>query len=143
MSDQREPLPARIEPPRQGELFQDLGQLIDLERQRIDSQNRRTDLMLTAIKAQDEADQRQHDFMTKELDARTAADIRRHGMTRGVLMYGGLLLAAVLAVTFGMAFFGNDAQREIALEILKNGAIALGGAGVFKAALDAWRRLRG
>jgi hypothetical protein len=56
--------------------------LVDLERQRIDSFNRRTDVVRYAIETNDAADRRQYEYQMAELEADTAASRCRHSLSK-------------------------------------------------------------
>ena len=61
----------------QGELWP-ISELLQLERKRVDSQNRRTEVAHRAIEASDAADQRQYDYHVEKLRRDDEARRRRH-----------------------------------------------------------------
>jgi hypothetical protein len=118
-----------------------LQSLLDLERQRIESFNHRTDVVRLAIESNDAADKRQYEFQMAKLQAETAATHDRHRLLRIVTVGGGSGLTAGLAMLVGMAFLGSPAQSDIALSILKVLGIGAGGYGVIAAFTNVVRAL--
>ena len=107
-----------------------LQELVALERERIDSTNRRTDVALRAIDASDAADKRQYDYhvekMRKEVEERSE---RRRSVFRVLWAIGGWV-SVVAALLLLMLFFGTDTQREVAMQLLSTALTGLGGAGI-------------
>lgn len=120
---------------------QALEQLVDLERQRVESNNRRTDVALKAIAASDAADKRQYEYHVERLRQGSKDRNEQH---RAVVKF----IWAVLGVTvvagslvFYMLFFGDHAQRNIAQSLLTTIGTAVGGAGAIWAIKSAVQRL--
>ena len=114
-----------------GEQFRDaLGELVALERQRIDSTNGRTDIALKAIEASDAADKRQYDYHVERLRKNSGERSDKRRATVGMMWAGGV--GAFLVITFILLvlFFGADAQRDTALLLLNTVFTAVGGAGI-------------
>ena len=116
-------------------------QLVELERQRVEGNNRRTDVALKAIAANDAADKRQYEYHVERLRQDSKDRNERH---RSVVK----LLWATLGVTvlvggfvFYMLFFGNDAQRAVARDLLTTIGTAVGGAGAIWVIKSAIQRL--
>ena len=101
-----------------------LRRVLDVERQRIDSTNRRTDVALQAVKASDESDRRQFEFQMEKLHSDERSGVRRDGLARTVVCGVGLFGALVIMLFLGMAFFGTPQQSEIAMNILGKLAVA-------------------
>ena len=124
----------------QGELWP-ISALLELERKRIDSQDRRAAVARRAIEASDAADQRQYDYHVEKLRRDDEARTRRHDSGIRLLwaLFGaGLLLAGLF---FWMIFFGDDAQRTVALDILETVGTGLGGFGIVWFLWNGIRRL--
>lgn len=114
---------------------------LDIDRRRIESQDRRTEVISEVIRAADAADQRQHEFHMRRLEDEEKADQRRHQLARGVLYLGGLGALLVGGWLLGMLFFGDERQSESALALIKVLGIALGGGGALHLLQRGARRL--
>ena len=143
------------EPAREAELvpgaedIQDLSarrafeQLVDLERRRIESNTRRAEIALKAIAASDAADKREYDYHVERLRQGSRDRNERH---RSVVKFAWAALATVVVVgglVFYMLFFGNDAQRLVAHDLLSIVATAVGGAGALWAVKSVLQRMFG
>ena len=107
-----------------------LQELVALERQRLDITNRRTEIAHKVVEAADAADKRQYDYHVEKLRRETEErKERRRSIFKIVwaMGVGGALVGALLLL---MLFFGTDAQRETAAELLRTVLTGLGGAGV-------------
>ena len=122
----------------QGELFP-LERFLDIEEQRIESYNRRTELGHKAIEAQDAADQRQFEYHCKQLDAQDEQSKRQHGLARQVFWGGGGFCGVVLILILGKLFFGSEGQASAAATILTVLGTAIGGGGALHL-LSRWIR---
>ena len=107
-----------------------LLQALDIERRRIESSDRRTEAFREAIRAANDAVQRQHEFHIRQLENEENSSQRRHQLTRKIVYWGGASVLLVLALLLAMLFFGDEGQIESALAFLKVLGIALGGGGV-------------
>ncbi len=114
---------------------------LQIERERIDSENRKTQVAIQAVAADDEADKRQFEFEMAKLAVEDSASKRRDDFTRLVVMAFGSFVAVVTGLFLLMAFFGNAAQSAIALEILKVLAVGGGGYGLISGLAGFIRRL--
>ena len=112
------------------ELFE---QVIQIERQRIESQNSRTEVALRAVEASDASDKRQYEFHKQKLESDERMQKARLVLgSRIALGVGAILAVFVLAVLY-MAFFGTETQAKRALELLVWAFTALGGGGLLLA----------
>jgi hypothetical protein len=136
------PAPAGQQP-RQLDLFipPALQSLIDLERQRIESTNRRTEVTRFAIETNDAADKRQFDYQMAKLHSEDQATQRRHNLARNVAAYAGAGASLVLALLLVMAFFGDASQSATETQILIILGVGIGGYGVIEAAVRTVGRL--
>jgi hypothetical protein len=137
--------PAVIEPAARGnsgqeELFP-AAAFLQIERQRIDSYNRRTEVASQAVAANNEADKRQFDFQMAKLSSEDAASKRKDSLAQVVVIGLGLFGIAVIALFLVMAFFGSPAQSAIALQILKVLGVGSGGYGVISGLTGLIKRL--
>lgn len=113
----------------QPELFPLLQTQLDIERLRIESQDRRTEAFREAVRATDAAEQRQHEFHMRRLENSEKADQRRHQLARGVLYWGGLGALLVGTALLVILFFGDERQSGFAFALIKALGMALGGGG--------------
>jgi hypothetical protein len=114
-------LPAKVpgNAPEQLELFDPIRAMLAIERERIDSMNRRTEIAREAIQLSDVADKRQFDYRMEDLRTRDESDQRRHALASRVLWGGGIVCTFVLLGFLGMAFFAPPDKSALALEFLK------------------------
>ena len=126
--------------PIQGEIWP-AETLIQLERDRIDSYNRRTDVARQAVEANEAADQRQFNFHMEKLkrDSDDRADRRVTGFR--MLWVFISVATASMALLLWMAFFGDDAQRQIAMDLVGKLVNGVAGFGIIWAIIYAFRRL--
>jgi hypothetical protein len=115
--------------------------LFDLEKRRIESYNRRTDVARYAIEMNDAADKRQFEYRMAELQADESKSVRRHGLAKNIALGGGIAGAIVIALLLVMAFFGSEQQRSIALYIFAILGIGIGGYGAIGTAVRAVSKL--
>jgi len=107
-----------------------LQEILDVERQRIASADKKTDINLRAIQAYDEADKREYELERHRID--TEASHRREVFRFLKIIVGGLLLLLVIALVLSFYFlFGDDPERRLIAEnIIKYVFTAIGGYGV-------------
>ncbi len=100
-----------------------------MEQQRIALQREEQAIVLRGLEFADSADRRQNETTVKGIEAETERDRRRYRL----VIYALLLLAgvplALLTLAVAMAFFGDERQSQIALDVLRVVGIALGGGG--------------
>lgn len=132
---------------KQLDLFADA---LEVERERIRSQDRRTDVVRAAIEANDSADKRQFEFHMAKLD-----EERQQRKDRTELEQTRIRLAIWIAVVFcsvgalisalfvAMLFFGTPDQSKTASDILETLGKGIGGFGIIYAFVAAFRALIG
>lgn len=118
-----------------------LQSLISLEQTRIESFNRRTDVVRYAIETNDAADKRQYEFQMAKLQADNTASRERHRLTQIVMIGGGSVLTLVVGSILAMAFLGSAAQSEMAISILKVLGIGAAGYGIVEGISGIVRRM--
>ena len=120
--------------------FSPVAELIALERERIASRDRRTDIARRAIEAGDAADQRQYDYHVEKL--RLDDDDRKRWHASGIAIVWTLLAAAIVFTGFlcWMLFAGDEAQRVVANRLLGIVLTGLGGFGIGSVLLNGIRR---
>ena len=116
-------------------------QLIELERRRIDRDNRRTQLAEKTLKFTDDQDKRQFEFASEQRQREDRDEQRRFRLASFLSVGAFLVIAAVIGLTMWMAFFGDDVQRAAARELGKNGLIGLAGFGVLSGLIRLVRSL--
>ena len=105
-------------------------EVLDVERQRISRDNRRTALMEKTLAIADTKDKRQYDFASKTRDAEVALRKDRLGLLRTIVWAALGLGSVVLLSLLGLVFFGNDGQRATAAALVNPALIGLAGYGV-------------
>jgi hypothetical protein len=118
-------------------------QMIALERERIEAQNRRTEVARLAVEASDRADERQMTFHLEKLKRDDHDRVRRYTLSTYFLLGVGSFIAISSFLCLYMLFFGSDPQRETASTILKYGFTALGGGGSLYLVRQAFRWMQG
>jgi hypothetical protein len=103
-----------------------------LERERIESTNRRTEVARLFIETSDTSDKRQFDYRMAKLTADSESDRRNHGLARTVTFIASGFGIAVLALLLVMSFFGNQEQSERAIQVLMVLGIGTGGYGLIE-----------
>ena len=119
------------------------GALIDLERDRIDSFNRRTEVARRAVDANEAADQRQFTFHMEKLkrDSDDRDDRRVTGFKMVWVFIGVVVVAGGFLLL--MAFFGDENQKQVAMDLVRTIANGVAGFGIIWAIINAFRRLIG
>jgi hypothetical protein len=113
-------------------------ELVGLERERVDSANKRTAVFEKMVEAQARESQLEYDYQVKalELDEKRLeyadnADRRRISIAKTAFWSVFLLFMIIILTVFYFAFLGTEEQARIATLIIAVIGIALGGAGVF------------
>ena len=140
----KQDLVPRQSPAGSGAIHEDfslVAELIALERERIASQDRRTDIARHAIDASDVADKRQYDYHVEKL--RRDDDDRKRRYASGIAIVCTLLAATVCftGFLFWMLFAGDEEQRAAADRLLGTVLTGLGGFGGGWVLLNGIRRL--
>ena len=122
---------------------QALRDLLDVEKQRIIRDNRRTDLREKALEVTAARDRRMFEFMSKTRDDNVALEREKLKLVSGVvwalLGLAGFTVFAVL----GFFFLGNETQRAAAARIGSPAVIGVAGYGVIKTLVTVVRKLVG
>ena len=105
-------------------------ELVDLEKRRIDRDNRRSSLMEKALELADAQDVRQFEYASATRDANL--ELRRERLTflRQVSWAGVTFVAFLILALLGFALFGRDEQRDLVGALAVPGLIGLAGYGV-------------
>ena len=108
----------------------DLQEFVELERRRIDRDNRRTQLQEKALEFANDQDKRGFEYASKQQQMADRSEERRFRLARSLSIGALVVIVAVTGLTMWMAFFGDDVQRAVAQELGRNGLIGLAGFGV-------------
>jgi|14BtaG_2_1085337.scaffolds.fasta_scaffold00447_23 hypothetical protein len=126
--------------PKEGEVITG-SEILDLERQRIQVSDRKNDVMLEAIKAQDLADKRQFDYhmqcQSDNTEHRRTNQITATRLLWAISLSGGLIIFSLMAASLS----GEPALSSKASELLSTLFKAVGGAGAFILLRNIFRRL--
>ena len=122
--------PANMPTPPDEQDKQVIREVLDIERQRIDLDNRKTALANKAFDLQDAEYQRHFTYATETRNAHLQLQQGQLQFQRKVIWtLLGLMVVVVLGL-LGLAAFGDDTQRETALSIATPLLIGLAGYGV-------------
>ena len=129
-------LPAPVGPEQeQLELF------FAIERQRIESNDRRTEVVREAIHASSAADERQYKYHMARLENEKKIAQNRHLFAKQALSFASIIFTVPMALLFWMLFFGDAGQTALAKDLLGAIGTAVGGGGVLFLLARAMRRL--
>ena len=107
-----------------------IAAVLDIERQRIDRDNRRTAIMEKQLEVEDAEAQRQFTYFTETRDAELALRQDQLKFVRKVI-WTLLALGSVVGLSLlGLLAFGDDAQSMTAAAIFKPLGIGVAGYGV-------------
>ena len=112
---------------------QTIAAVLDVEKQRIDRDNRRTAVTAKQLELEDAEAQRQFTYATQTRDAELALRRDQLKFVRKVIWVLLALGSVVLLVLLGLLTFGDDAQSATAAAVVKPLLIGLGGYGVITA----------
>ncbi|MGE0716409.1 MAG: hypothetical protein AB7P02_13290 [Alphaproteobacteria bacterium] len=116
-----------------------LGRLLEIEKLRIDRDNRRTEVLRQFVEMNNASDERQYNAFVAELDAEKAGNERRHSLACRLLGGVGFVVVILSIFLFYMAFFGEADQQVLATRFLTYMLTGLGGYGVLSV-LGRWMR---
>ena len=116
--------------PMEGEYYSGKD-MFELEKERIKSSDKRTEIARLAIEANDAADKRQFDYHIQKLNH----DIEfknQQAKVSAKLLYGiGFISTAIATLLLYLTFFGTDHQSEVAANLLEKLVTAMSGVGVY------------
>ena len=124
----------------QQELFS-MDEFIELERQRIDSINKRTEVARAYIDANSDADQRQYSFHIQKMNSDREERKETRSATIKILWAFLGVSTFFTLILFYMLFLGNPEQVENAKTLLKILGTGVGGFGIGYLLLRMIRRL--
>ena len=131
--------PRNEEPMIDGALSDRIERLFDIEQRRIESQDRRWNVLSQVIEATDTSDKRQHELGLKQLESNERIEKARLALASKVAIGVGGLVVVTLAVILSMIFFGSNAQADTAKQSIVRIFTALGGGGLIFA-IGHWLR---
>ena len=136
-----------VEATRNGEVFNPdqvdwVQQALEVERQRIQSNDKRTEMLNAAISATDASDERQFEYFSKKLDLEDTRDNRVLTITSR-LLWAALGVSVVFAgVVLWTALFGPEVQAARAEKLLDVLLHIIAGAGGLAMLRMLWTGLR-
>lgn len=131
LAERRSPLPPE----------QILREILKVEQQRIDRDNRRTAVMEKTRDIADKQDQRQFEFATASRDGDMALQRDKLRLVRN-MVWALLALASVTVFSLlGFVFFGTETQRAYAVAVFSPTLIAIAGYGVITTLVRAVKAL--
>lgn len=140
-------LPPTVGAPGQLDLFADA---LEVERERIRSQDRRTDVVRAAIDANDASDKRQFEFQMAKLSEEASRrqeqseiERKRIALAVGIASLFGVFSVVLSLLVFYMMFFGDERQSQMAGDFMSIVGTGIGGFGLVYAAIAAFRALVG
>ena len=133
--------PANMPAPPDERDTQVIQEVLDIEQQRIDQDNRKTALFNKALDLEDAENQRRFTYATETRNVNLQLQQDHLQFQRKVVWtLLGLMVIVVLSL-LGLAAFGSDAQRETAASIGSPLLIGLAGYGVITALRRAFNSL--
>ena len=105
-------------------------QTLQVERERIQSQDRRTEVMMRALELGNAADERQFQFHMENLSKDERLENKRLALAGRIASGIGVCSIGVIAVLVYMLFFGSELQAGSARELIMWVFNALGGGGL-------------
>jgi len=130
----------KTQEPIEGELYSG-KEMFELERERLKSADKRTEIARLAIEVNDASDQRMFDYHMARIQKES--EIRRDqlNLIRGTAIGGGAIASVIILLLFGMLFLGDAHQSELAGGILEKLAVALSGIGAYLLGKTAFGKL--
>lgn len=116
--------------PIEGELYSG-KEMFELERERLKSADKRTEIAKLAIEANDAADKRMFDYHMARIQKESELKRDQLSLIRWIAIGGGIIATTVVTLLFGMMFFGDAHQSELAWGILEKLGVALSGIGAY------------
>lgn len=116
-------------------------EVLEIEKERIASQDRKTETVRRWIKATDDADKRQHAFSMNRIRNENNRAIDRHNLIRKLIVGGGLFIVFIVLLLLYFIFLGNTEQTENALLFVKYVAIGTAGYGIIHILTAAVKKL--
>lgn len=117
-------------PPLEGEFYSGKD-MFELEKERIKSSDKRTEIARLAIEANDAADKRQFDYHMQKLAADIQVKTQQNKIAKDLLYGGSTFIFAAITLLFSMSFFGDEHQSQLASNLLEKLMTALSGIGIY------------
>ena len=120
-----------------------IREIAEVERQRAEQQESRNRIALRALEVSENSDRRQFEFHKEKLATEERAREKSHSLAWTILRFGGGVILLLIVLVIVMAFFGNEDQSRIAMEMIEVAGKAAGGAGfVYLVAVGVRRLVR-
>ncbi len=107
-----------------------LENVLEVERLRIDRDNRRTDLLEKTLELADAQDQRQYEFASRTRDDEVALEQQRLRFLQSLVWTLVAVSSGAVVSLLGLFIFGNEAQRTAIADVASPLLIGLAGWGV-------------
>ncbi len=117
------------------------SEVLDLERERIKSQDKRTEIARLAIEKNDDADKRMFDFHMAKLQQDTSVKSQQVIIARNLIYGGSAVTAAIVALLLYFALFGEPDKSALAIELLSTVTKGLSGIGIYLLGKGAFNKL--
>lgn len=89
-------------------------ELMAIERARIESADRRTDVVRQMIHAQLEQNSREYEFASRKMEADERREKRRLSLFTRIVVSGGIVLTVAVGVLMAVSFFGDASSSTLA-----------------------------
>jgi len=126
--------------PAKGE-FISSSDMLELEKERIKSHDKRTDVAILAIQKNDEADKRMFDFHMAKLSQDANIKVQQVSIARNLIYGACFILTAVSLALLFFSFYGNQEQSQIASSLISSIAKGLSGIGLYLLGKGAFNKL--
>lgn len=117
------------------------SEMLDLEKERIKSNDKRTEIARLAIEKNDDADKRMFEFHMTKLQQNTSIKAQQVIIARNLIYGSSAVMVLIGSVLLYFSFFGNDHQATLASELLSTGFKALSGIGIYLLGKGAFNKL--
>jgi len=115
--------------------------MLDLEKERIKSNDKRTEIARLAIEKNDESDKRMFDFHMAKLHQDTGIKSQQVIIARNLIYGFSAVFVIVGSVLLYFSLFGNPNQASLAADLLNTGLKALSGIGLYLLGKGAFNKL--
>ena len=115
--------------------------ILELEKERIKSNDKRTEIARLAIEKNDDADKRMFDFQMARLNQGTAIKSQQVIIARNLIYGFSGVFSVVIVLLLYFSFFGDSQQSKLAADLINTGLTALSGIGAFLLGKGAFNKL--
>ena len=105
--------------------------MFEIEKARIESHDKRTDVALRAIEASEADSKRMFDYHVMKLQSDNDIKTKKLAIAKNIVYASCAIGMIVIVVLFSALFLGNEVQSQTASEVLKGIGHAIGGIGAY------------